>query len=237
MSSESAPSRNLARPIRVFLADDHRSTLWGLERLIESTDPKMTLVGSAHDGAQLIAEVERARPDVIVLDLDLAGESALNYLPDLVTRCGAQVLVLTGVRDPQAHIDALLKGARGVVRKEEPAEVLLRAIERVHEGEVWMSRAEIGRMMQTIAGGATGKRSDAHATKLATLTPREREVIQAVTAAKGAKSRVIAEQLRMSEHTLRNHLNVIYEKLQIRGRVELFIYAIEHGLTRRLKRS
>lgn len=218
-------------PIRVFLVDDHKTTLWGLERLIGSASPQMQVVGTACNRRDMLARVVDTRPDVILLDLDLGGENAAECLPDLLRETEAQVLILTGARDARVHEDAIMRGARGVVCKEETAEVVLRAIEKVHEGEVWLDRAAIGRVLHAMAT-SRGQPRDPEAKKIAGLTPKEREVIAALVRHAGAKTRVIAEGLHVSEHTLRNHLTVIYSKLNIRGRVDLFIYAINHGLSK-----
>lgn len=219
------------RPIRVFLVDDHKTTLWGLERLIDSASPQMEVAGTACNRREMLAGVVDARPDIIVLDLDLGGENAAECLPDLLRETEAQVLILTGARDARVHEDAIMRGARGVVGKEETAEVLVRAIKKVHEGEVWLDRAAIGRVLHAIAAGR-GQPRDPEAKKIAGLTPKEREVIAALVTHAGAKTRVIAEGLHMSEHTLRNHLSVIYSKLDVRCRMDLFIYAIDHGLSK-----
>ena len=229
MLAECETNTPTGEAIRVFLVDDHRTTLWGLERLIEGNRPQMQLVGSACNSAELMERAGQAQPSVIVMDLDLGGESATQLIPNIVEQTGAKVLVLTGIRDPQLHVEVLLNGALGVVRKEEPAEIVLHAIECVHRGEVWMSRAGMTRLMAAMVP-KPAKKADLGAKKLSDLTPRERDVVREVVAAKGAKSVVIAERLGMSEHTLRNHLNAIYDKLQIRGRVELFIYANANGL-------
>ena len=230
MLAECATSATSDEAIRVFLVDDHRTTLWGLERLIQGNQPQMKLVGSACNPAELMERAVKAQPNVIVMDLDLGGESATQLIPNVIEQTAAKVLVLTGIRDPQLHVEVLLTGAMGVVKKEESAEIVLRAIECVHRGEVWMSRAGMTRLMAAMAQ-KPAKKADSEAKKLNGLTPREREVIREVAAARGAKSTVIAERLGMSEHTLRNHLNAIYDKLQIRGRVELFIYANANGLS------
>lgn len=217
-----------ARLIRVFLVDDHRATLWGLERLIDSAAGRMSLIGSATSIQELLSSPASRDADVIVLDLDLGGLDSTDALAELMQVLGARVLVLTGARDPDAHRRAVLAGARGVVRKEEPVDMLLRAIEKVHEGDVWVNRALIGDIMDILSGAkAAAAPADA---RIASLTPRELAVIAAVVSHKGAKSLVLAEDLGISEHTLRNHLTVIYHKLEVHGRLELYVYAMEHGL-------
>lgn len=215
-------------PIRVFLVDDHRATLWGLERLIDSAADRMRLVGSATSLAGMLASADSRNADVIVLDLDYGGEDCTGVLAEVLRNVTARVLVLTGARDMETHRRAVLGGARGVVRKEEPVELLLRAIEKVHQGEVWLNQALLGSVMSSLTGGKTGRDNDAPV--IASLTPKEHEVIGTVIKHKGAKSLVLAEDLGISEHTLRNHLTVIYHKLGVHGRLELYLYAKERGL-------
>jgi DNA-binding NarL/FixJ family response regulator len=215
------------RPIRVFLVDDHRSTLWGLERLIGATE-RMNLIGSATSVTELLSSQASREADVIVVDLDLGGTDSTESFAELLNQRDAKVLVLTGARDLDAHRRAVLAGARGVVRKEEPVDVLLRAIERVHAGDVWVNRTLIGDIMSMLTGNKP--KAGADDSRIASLTPKELEVIAAVVRHKGAKSLVVAEDLGISEHTLRNHLTAIYHKLEVHGRLELYVYAKEHGI-------
>ncbi|AYH45624.1 response regulator transcription factor [Azoarcus sp. DN11] len=215
------------RTIQVFLVDDHRATLWGLERLIGAAE-RMHLAGSATSIAELLASPASCNADVIVIDLDLGGTDSSESFAELLHVYGAKVLVLTGSRDLDTHRRAVLAGARGVVRKEEPVDVLLRAIEKVHEGDVWVNRALIGDIMNMLTGSKKAAAPDD--ARIATLTSKELEVIAAVVRRKGAKSLVIADDLGISEHTLRNHLTTIYHKLEVHGRLELYVYAKERGI-------
>ena len=213
------------KPISVFLVDDHKTVLWGLERLIESTSPKMSVVGMAENCEELFSKLPAAKPDVILLDLDLGGTNSLGCLEKLKAWASARVLILTGSSDPAVHQYAVVHGARGVVHKQVAADVLLRAIEKVHQGEIWLDHNTLGRVMTTLAIG--GKKS-VETRKLDLLTNKERQIVLSVTEGKSARIKVIAEKLFMSEHTLRNHLTAIYDKLQVTGRMELYIYAVSH---------
>lgn len=217
-------------PIRVFVVDDHRAMLWGLERLIESAAPLLQLVGTAGNRNDLMARLHEARPDVVLLDLDLGGDDASEVLPDLLRESEAQILVFTGNRDPEVHQRVMMHGARGVVQKEEGADVVIAAIEKVHAGEIWLDRSTMGKVFGALAGGGARVPRDPDAMKIEGLTERERQIIAAAIQYKGAGNKTIADRLHISEHTLRNHLSVIYRKLGIRGRLELFIYAGKHGL-------
>lgn len=230
MTSAHAITPEQSNTIRVMIVDDHKAVVWGLERLVESA-PHMAVVGTAGSCSEMLAKVESANPDVILLDLDLNGENATASIPDLQRLSQAQVLVLTGARDPDSHQSAYMKGAHGVIGKDESAEVLLHAIECVFAGEVWIKPTMMGRVLDAMTSGA-GKKANADpaADRIASLTPRELSIIRAVVQNRGAKSQAIAEAVCISEHTLRNHLTVIYDKLAVRNRIDLFAFAIEHGL-------
>jgi len=219
-------------PIRVFLIDDHRSILWGLERLIESGKPGMAVVGSAANYTEALKVIEKAAPDVILLDIDLGKENGVDGIPALVAKSRAKILVLTGVRDQSVHDEAVLAGASGVVEKESPAEIILTAIEKVHQGQVWLDRVATGRIFVEFSREGAAHAADPERVKIASLTYRERELVAIATSNAGATAKVISQLLHISEHTLRNHLTSIYNKLDVANRLELFAYAQKHGLTK-----
>ena len=217
--------------IRVFLIDDHRSILWGLEKLIETAKPPMRVVGSTTSYKQALKVLDQAAPDVILLDLDLGDESGLQAIPQLIAVTPAKILVLTGLRDEAVHHSAVLAGARGVIEKEARAESILAAITKVHEGEIWLDRATTGKLLVEISRKMNSRSAvDSAERKIAALTIREREIITFTVTYAGATAKTIAEKLNISEHTLRNHLTSIYEKLGVANRLELFAFAHEHRL-------
>ena len=222
-----------SRPIRVFLVDDHQITLWGLRRLIEASSPRMEVVGTASSRTELLNHDAAATADVILLDLDLGGEDAAASLADLRQRCPGRVLVLTASDDPAQHRAAMVKGARGVIHKSEAAETILRAIEKVNNGEVWLHRALLGELFGLLTDDspvAVSRQTDLNAQRIASLTAREREIVVTMVHCAGAKQLAVADELNMSEHTLRNHLTTIYDKLGVRGRLELHVFSTMHGL-------
>ncbi len=223
----------IAAPIRVFLIDDHRTILWGLEKLIESGNPGMRVVGAATSYTAAAKLLEQVTPDVIVLDLDLGQESGLDAIPKLLATCKAKILVLTGLRDESIRHDAVLAGARGVVEKEARAETILSAIAKVHEGEIWLDRAATGRLLVEVSRkNAARDAPNPEQVRIAALTVREREIIALTASNAGATAKTIAEKLHISEHTLRNHLTSIYEKLGVANRLELFAFAHQHKLAK-----
>jgi two-component system, NarL family, nitrate/nitrite response regulator NarL len=220
--------------IRVMLVDDHRSVLWGLQRLIDGEKPRMSVVATANDTDEAVAHLARHEIDVVLLDLDLGGKSGLDAIPILLSKSRARVLILTGVRDPAVHDKAVLAGACGVVLKEDKAETILKAIERAYLGELWLDRSATGRIFVELSRRtAEPPVKDIQKTRIASLTARERQIVLEMASDAGATTRSVAERLCISEHTLRNHLTSIYEKLGLSSRLELWAYANEHGLTRK----
>jgi DNA-binding NarL/FixJ family response regulator len=227
------------RTIRVLLTEDLALVLWGLRQLIDSAQPRMAVIGTATSARELMAHPALRDTDLVLLDLGLPDGDPLECIRRL-TASGLKVLVLTGNLNVAQHMEAVKAGARGVVLKSHSTELLLRAIERVHAGEVWVERALMAQLLGSIAGTGLGAGAapaavdapqDVQSQRIASLTPKERQVVQALVQHRGAKSLVVAETLAMSEHTLRNHLTVIYSKLNVHGRLELYAYALEHGLS------
>jgi two-component system, NarL family, nitrate/nitrite response regulator NarL len=142
-----APAFAPQNPIRVFIAEDHHITLWGLQRLIDASSTHMQVIGCASSLTELMNHDAAAQADVILLDLDLAGQDASASLAVLRQRCSGRVLILTAADDIAVHRAAVMKGARGVVHKSEPASTILTAIEKVNAGEVWLHRALLGEVL------------------------------------------------------------------------------------------
>ena len=220
------------RPIRVLLVDDHRTVLWGLEKLIESKKPTMEVVGSATNCTEALDLADKVSPDVIVLGTDLRGENALDAIPGLIAKSKAKVLILTGLRDQAIHDKAVLEGARGIVQKEEPAETILTAIEKIHEGQLWLNRITTSRIFVELSRKSAAADVDPEQRKISTLTPRERAIIAVMVSNAKANAQAIADMMHISESTLRNHLTSIHGKLEVANRLELFVYANKHGLNK-----
>ena len=214
--------------IRILLVDDHKTMLWGLERLIEAEAPALSLVGSAATGTDATALCDSLTPDIVLLDLDLKGSSSLDFLPALLANGVSKVVILSANRDQDTLTRAVKLGARGVVSKEAPTEDVLLAVRRVHGGELWLDQS----LMRALVGQlvAPAAPPDPEAPRIASLTARERDVIGMLVAGKGALNKELAERAFISERTLRNHLTTIYQKLGVANRLELYVYATRHGL-------
>jgi DNA-binding NarL/FixJ family response regulator len=165
-----------------------------------------------------------------LLDIDLGGVNSLDSMPLIRNATSAMVLILTGARDAETHERAVLAGARGVVQKEAPAEMILKAIKKVYEGEIWLDRATTARVFTKLLDHSHSQISP-EATKIASLTSREREIIGVMINQGHSTNKQIAAHLNMSEHTLRNHLSSIYSKLEVENRLELVMYAVKHRIS------
>lgn len=218
-------------PIRVMLVDDHQTVLWGLRQLIDSRRPEMTVAGAASDPAEALRLARELNPDLILLDMDLGASDANQLIPELQACCDAKILILTGVRDEARTDDAILRGARGILKKELPAEVVLQAVASVHRGELWLDRITTGRVFHQQQ--ERERQQSGEKQRIAELTPKERQIVTAVAVSPGVNNKELSKQLFMSEHTLRNHLSAIYQKLGVGNRLQLYVYAVKHGLDRR----
>ena len=213
--------------IRILIVDDHLVVRAGLHMLIEN-HPGMTVVAMASNRGEALDLAAKAAPNLILLDLDLGGENALDFLTQLQeTVPTARVLVLTGLRDTDHHRQAVQLGAMGVVLKEHAPDVLIKAIEKVHDGEIWLDRPTMGRMLREMSA-RDEKEVDPEVAKIESLTQREREVVTLI--AEGLKNKQIAQRLFISETTVTHHLSSVYSKLGVADRLELVIYAFSHKL-------
>ena len=215
------------RPITIMIVDDHVVIRSGLRMLIEH-DQNMRVVAMAGNREEALERAAKETPDVIILDLLLGDEDALTFLPELCqTSPKSRVLILTGVQNPDSHRRAIRRGAMGIVLKEHAADQLLKAIKKVHEGEVWIERSMVGDMIQELSRPAM---VDPELVKIESLTEREREVISLV--GEGLKNKQVGERLFISETTVTHHLSSVFSKLEVSDRLELIIYAFRHGLAK-----
>ena len=214
--------------IRVCVIEDHAIVRAGIRMLIER-EPHIEVASEASTASEALATIDEI-PDVILLDISLRAENGLTHLSQLLRDFApAKILVLTAVDEIETHLFAMEAGASGVVLKEQAPEILVQAIEAVSSGEPWMGQALSMAAINKLARVATGKKKvDPEAEKISTLTPREREVIGAVT--QGWNGFRIATELRISESTVRHHLTSILGKLEVSNKLELAVYAFNHGL-------
>ncbi|HVA77035.1 MAG TPA: response regulator transcription factor [Candidatus Binataceae bacterium] len=200
-------------PIRILIADDHALFRQGLKSLLD-LQPELVVVAEIDRADTLAAAVATAHPDIVLLDLQM-DRWAADEIESLVP-C-TSVIVLTASERIEDALGALRAGARAIVQKRFAVETLMEAIRAVADGLVWIPPA-IQAQVMTQWGTPRGER----------LTAREIEIARAVAA--GSKNAEIAAQLSISESTVKTHLNNIFQKLGVRDRVELAMYAVKSGL-------
>lgn len=212
--------------ISILLVDDHKTVLWGLQQLMESQENRIKVVGTASEPKEAMALAASLNPDVILLDIDLGHWNSLDLLPEFRKCSESHILMITGVRDQMILDDAIARGARGVVRKEEPTDILLLAIEKVASGQIWVDREATARVFDSLIEKETKKSFEEE--RLLTLTPKERKVVEVLLKNSTAPNKVLAEMAAMSEYTFRNHLSAIYQKVQVENRMGLYVFASKH---------
>ena len=209
--------------IRLVLADDHPFILEGLESLFRH-EPGFRVLARCIDGEQTLEAVRTHLPDILILDIRMPNKDGLDVLRELKKeKIKVKVVLLTAALDESEVTEAVRLGVRGVVLKEMAPELLIQCVSKVHAGERW---TDDGYLACTLDKAAREKPLSHK--MLASLTPREVEMIWMVTA--GLRNKEIAEKLFISEGTVKIHLHNIYRKLNLDGRLQLLCYARDKGL-------
>lgn len=204
--------------IRIVIADDHAIFRDGLRRLLATQDD-LQVIAEASDGKEAISLVAELKPDVLLLDLAMPRVPGIEVLRELGRQeVAVRTILLTAAIQPFAVTTALQLGARGIVLKASPPELLLKSIRAVCEGQLWVGSEQVtawARTGQPTTGGFG-------------LTTREIEIIAAIK--EGNSNREIASKLAISEETVKRHLSNIYGKLGVASRLELAVLASEQHL-------
>jgi two-component system, NarL family, nitrate/nitrite response regulator NarL len=216
--------------VRILVVDDHAILRQGLRMLVEA-EPGFAIVGEAEDGAKAVALATSAQPDIVVLDIDLGSDSGLDLIAGIQAAApAARILILTGLRDVEAHRRAFRLGARGLVVKESASHTLMKAIRKVHDGEIWLDRATTAHLLTEMSKPAAPPPANPEAAKIAKLSARELEVTAML--GEGLSNKLIADRLSISETTVRHHLTSIFAKLGVPDRLALLLYAHRNGLVK-----
>ena len=203
----------MPEPLRVVIADDHALFRQGLKSMLK-LQPEVSVAAEVDCVSDIVPTLNKTPCDVLLLDLQME-RNALADIESLARR--VRVVVVTASEQPSDALAAIRAGARAVVFKRFALETLMAALRAVTEGHVWMPpalQAELTAQMSHPAAEA--------------LTSREREIVRHV--ALGFRNAEVARRLSISEVTVKTHLNNVFQKLKIRDRVELTLYAIRTGL-------
>lgn len=213
----SVASRNrsaLTARRRVFLVEDHPITREGFARLLDF-QPDLKVCGQAGTAAEALREIPRAKPDVAIIDLTLAGGSGLDLLKDLAVRHKALPTLVLSTHDEKLYAErALRAGARGYVMKQAPTAIVLQAVRTVLAGDIFVSDEMRSRLLGRFHRGGLPETS-----AVALLSDRELEVFRAI--GEGHGTREIAAQLHVSVSTVETYRAHIKGKLGLANAMDL----------------
>jgi DNA-binding NarL/FixJ family response regulator len=207
--------------IRVLLADDHPLVRAGLRTTLASEED-ITVVGEATNGYETKRLCEERQPDVVVLDLNMPGPRPVETVTYLREHWpGIRVLVLTAY-DEDAYVKGLVgAGVDGYILKDDAPESVVQAVRALVQGGTWFSRSVVGKLVS--------QTSTAQSHSSATiLTEHEQQLLSLI--ARGWDTARIADELSLSEQTVRNYASRLYKKIGVRSRAEAIIWARERGL-------
>jgi two-component system nitrate/nitrite response regulator NarP len=205
---------------RVLIADDHPMVLRGIQSVL--ADSPFEVVASARDGGQVLDLLPNARPDILVIDLQMPERTGLDILRTLRSKGDSRpiVFLMADINEKDLR-EALELGVSGVILKKSAPSQLLMCLEHVRDGERWVDQALMERALSAALGDDSASQS------LGSLAPRERAIARLVGA--GLRNREIGDELGLTEGTVKVVLHRMYEKLGIANRVELALAAREMG--------
>jgi len=213
--------------VRIVIAEDHELFREGL-CLILQRDESMEIVGEATTGLHAIRVISKFKPDVVLLNSTLPETGGIGVIPPIRQESPeTKALMLALAMNETAIFKALKAGAKGYLSKNASGSNLIKAIRAVHKGDLWVERRFIARLFEGKAtlhfqgeepGGMTNQE----------LTPREQEVLRYLTY--GRTNKGIGQDLFISEKTVKGHLNSIFKKLNVTGRIQAILYAIREGV-------
>ncbi len=206
--------------IKVVLADDHHIVRAAVAAFL-AKEPDIVVVGEIADATKLLATVEQLCPQVLLLDAHMPGHRVIEAAQTLQKKFPDLCIVIFSAHHTSEYVVGLLgTGAAGYVLKDDPPETLAHAIRAVMRGQRWLSPRVAEVLVKSASGGTY--------TTPVNLTKREVEVLQLM--ASGYKNEQIADELNITEQTVKNHVRSIFSKLGVESRVEAVLYAIKQGV-------
>jgi DNA-binding NarL/FixJ family response regulator len=221
--------------IRLLIVDDHPLFRQGLVDVLE-TDPGLSVVGEAADGATALSVALEQRPDIVLMDANLPDESGLKVTRRILDELPhTRVIILTGYDSAEQIHYAFQLGATAYCAKDIPPDRLLRTIYTIHGGDYVihdqaMSEAEAAEWIAQRAGRYTLLPDVRSADSIPPLSPREMEILELVT--RGASNKEIAFRLNISQQTVKNHMTAVLRKLRVEDRTQAAVYALRQGWVR-----
>jgi NarL family two-component system response regulator LiaR len=212
----------MSSPIRIVIADDHTIVRKGLRAVLRN-QPDIEVVGEAATGREAVTEFERLQPDVILMDLAMPEVNGIEAIEQIqADHPGARILVLTSFSSEDKIFPAIKAGALGYHLKDSSPEELVEAIRQVHRGESALHPVIARKVLKELS------RPSGRPPTADPLTPREVEVLRLV--AQGRSNQEIADELFISETTVRTHVSNILSKLHLASRTQAALFALREGL-------
>lgn len=210
--------------IRVLICDDQEVVREGWSTIL-STAQGIQVVGTAQDGLQAVELVEKFKPDIVLMDLNMPMVNGIEATRQIYEKFpSVRVLALTTYETEEWVIDAIRAGAVGYLLKDTPRANLIRAIEGTYAGQTFLDPAVAGKIIARVANPG-GQADTAFGTD---LSPRERDVLRLL--ARGMSNSDIASTLFLTEGTVRNYVSSIFSKLNVTDRTQAAVIALRHGL-------
>jgi DNA-binding NarL/FixJ family response regulator len=211
------------RTISVLIADDHTLFREAVRKLLDN-EPDLMVAGEASDGREAVRLATQLRPDVVLLDLRMPGAPGLPALREISRLLPlTRTLVLTADAGDSEVVEALQLGARGVVMKHSPPDMVFKSIRSVASGEYWVGRERVADLIEMMRKRQAASEVAERGPSLG-LTPRELQMVSAVVA--GCSNGDIAEKFSISPKTVKHHLTNIFDKLGVSNRLELALFAV-----------
>jgi DNA-binding NarL/FixJ family response regulator len=214
--------------LRVLAAD---SSAMNTQLLVEvlARNSQFLVIEAPSSEPEILPLVQSEKPDIVLLSARLAGDGAAFELVRSIRaeRPSPRVVIMLDDSEPAAVVEAFRAGAHGIFCRTQPLRLLAKCIECVHAGQVWASSSELHYLLQALAKPAL---ADFSHLSDSPLSAREADVVRCV--AEGLTNREIARRLKLTEHTVKNYLFRIFDKLGVSSRVEVVLYALGTGEAR-----
>jgi DNA-binding NarL/FixJ family response regulator len=221
-----AKSAGRAGTVKVFIADGSQLSCQLIAAAVRRGRYRTRVVGYATDAAGIRAGLEENHADVAVIGARLESEDLAGFHVTreiLASRSKPSVIIILDSNKPAMVVEAFRAGASGIFSRDQSSDLLCKCIHAVHKGQVWASSKELHFVMQALSPAAATKSISVRGTGV--LTKREEGVVHLV--AEGMTNRDISQELKLSEHTVRNYLFRIFNKVGTSNRLELALYAID----------
>ena len=212
--------------IDIVISDAHPIFREGLRKLLEA-EPGLRIVGEAADGKETVRVVCELKPKILLLDLSMPEVTGLETLREVgKLRIQTRTIVVTGAIEKEQVIELLQLGAHGIILRHSALQLLLKSIRCVSNGQYWVGRESVSDLVHALRRMMTDVRTS-EATRDFGISSREMQVVTHVVA--GYTNKDLAGKLGISLQTAKHHLTNIFDKLGVSNRLELVLFAIDHG--------